>query len=668
MNAPQTESMLLQVRDLRVTLPTPRGPAQALRGVSFDLARGQTMGLIGESGCGKSLTAMAIMGLLPETARVQGSIRLAGEELVGSNQTSLARLRGSRMAMIFQEPMTALNPLHPVWRQIAEPLRLHQDLSASRARQKALALLERVQLPRARERLDAYPHQLSGGQRQRVMIAMALACGPDLLIADEPTTALDVTIQKEVLTLIAQLVREDAMSLLFISHDLALLRDQMDRVMVMYGGQVVESASTAALFDKRAHPYTRGLFAARPRLGLARGTRLQTIPGRVPELSDLPEGCAFAERCPQAVGDCERRQPELLPLATVPVRPGLANAANLANLARVASEANPANVVEGHWVRCPRWDLPGAVPDLDRLAASSFGGAKSLPTRIPALAATARPNASGGQQQWADSDAATLLELRHISQSYLLPREKLFRRPGALQALRDVSLTLQAGKSLGIVGESGSGKSTLARLVMALEKPTAGQVFFRGQDLAALSPSELRAARCGFQMVFQDPYGSLDPRQTVGRIVTEPLQADPGVTLKERLRRAEDAMTEVGLRPADLGKYPHEFSGGQRQRIAIARALITRPALIVADEPVSALDVSVQAQVLNLMQDLQDRLGLSYLFISHDLAVVNLIADEVLVLQSGCVVEQGATQALFDNPKHPYTRQLLAAIPGVGRL
>lgn len=325
---------LLDVKDLRVGLPTARGWAQALRGVSFSMAKGQTLGLIGESGCGKSLTALALMGLLPERAQVSGSMRLNGTELVGMPEPQLCQLRGARMAMIFQEPMTALNPLHPIWRQIAEPLRWHQNMGAAQAKARALALLERVQLPRARERLDAYPHQLSGGQRQRVMIAMALACSPDLLIADEPTTALDVTVQKEVLALIQQLVREDGMGLLLISHDLGLMQDQVEQVMVMYGGAVVESAATPDLFALRAHPYTQGLFAARPRLGLARGTRLTTISGSVPDLVDLPVGCAFADRCTKAAVSCREALPEVLTMASSTVG------------------------AQKHQVSCPRWSLP----------------------------------------------------------------------------------------------------------------------------------------------------------------------------------------------------------------------------------------------------------------------------------------------------------------------
>ncbi len=324
---------LLQVDDLRVSLPTARGWAPALRGVSWCMERGQTVGLIGESGSGKSLTALALMGLLPERALVSGSIQLQGQQLVGMAEQQLCQLRGARMAMIFQEPMTALNPLHPIWKQIAEPLRLHQQMSASDAKARALQLLDRVQLPRARERLEAYPHELSGGQRQRVMISIALACSPDLLIADEPTTALDVTVQKEVLALIKQLVREDGMGLLLISHDLGLMQDQVDRVMVMYGGAVVESAATPELFAHRAHPYTRGLFAARPRLGLTRGTRLTTIPGSVPELMDFPAGCAFSDRCAWAVADCRLTPPQV----------------------EIITSSKLAEVP--HAVSCPRWSL-----------------------------------------------------------------------------------------------------------------------------------------------------------------------------------------------------------------------------------------------------------------------------------------------------------------------
>ena len=531
-----TTQRLLEVEGLTIRLPTGTGEVTAVRDASFSLASGDTLGLVGESGSGKSLTALALLGLLPEGAQVEGSIRLLGRELVGLPERELADLRGDRIAMVFQEPMTALNPVHPVGRQVAEPLRLHRGLSAAQAEREAIALLERVGIPDAARRAQAYPHQFSGGQRQRIMIAMALACGPDLLVADEPTTALDVTVQRQILDLVAELVAERGMGLLLISHDLGVIARRVARTLVMHDGCIVESGATAEVFERPRHAYTRSLLAARP----------------------------------------------------------------------------------GHAA-----DAPGAKPP----------------------------------------PAAPLLQVQDLALDYLLPRESLRRPAARIRALQGVSFTLQAGRNLGIVGESGSGKSTLARLVMALDTPSGGRVLFDGQDLHALAPEALRRARRDFQMVFQDPQGSLDPRWRVGRIVAEPLAAQ-GASPAECRERAAEALADVGLRAADMDRFPHEFSGGQRQRIAIARALITRPRLIVADEPVSALDVSVQAQVLKLMQDLQQRHGITYLFISHDLAVVRQLCDEVAVLQAGRIVEREATGQLFRDPQHPYTRALLDAVPG----
>jgi len=528
---------LLDVQNLRVSLPGAHGALPLLHGVSFSLPPGGTLGLIGESGSGKSLTALALMGLLPEGARLEGSMRFEGRELATLAEAQWCALRGSRMAMVFQEPMTALNPLHTVGHQVAEPLRLHQGLNAAAARAQALRLLGRVQLPNAAQRLDAYPHQLSGGQRQRVMLATALACAPALLIADEPTTALDTTLQREVLDLIAQLVREDGMGLILISHDLDVVADRVQQVLVMREGAVVESGSTRDVFERPQAAYTRALQAARPRLG-------QQGP------------------------------------------------------ARATANAAPLLVVEG------------------------------------------------------------------VSRHYRPPRTRLLQAPHAVQALSDIHFTLQPGRSLGVVGVSGSGKSTLARIVMALDAPTSGRVLLGGADLHRLPPPELRRARRQFQMVFQDPFSSLDPRRTVLQTVAEPLAAIENTRIETQRAAAAQALEAVGLRAADLDKFPHEFSGGQRQRIAIARALITRPALIVADEPVSALDVSVQAQVLALLRELQRTHGIAFLFISHDLAVVDNLCDEVLVLDQGRVVELGPPQRLFTQPQHATTRGLLAAMPG----
>ena len=516
---------LLDVDDLHLSLPVVAGSTPVLRGLSFDLARGGTLGLIGESGSGKSLTALALMGLLPDGARTTGFMHFDGIQLNGLDERQWCALRGRRIAMIFQEPMTALNPLHTIGHQIAEPLRLHLGLSADAARARSLRLLDRVRLPRAAQRSAAYPHQLSGGQRQRVMIAMALACGPQLLIADEPTTALDSALQREVLGLIADLVREDGMSLLLISHDLALVAERVERLLVMRDGVIVEAGATAQVLARPEHPYTRQLQSARQR------------------------------------------------------------------------------TVAGHQRR--------------RAAAA---------------------------------DAVPLLRVEELTQSYRLPRPAtlagLWHPAPRLPALQRASFTLHAGRSLGVVGASGSGKSTLARLVMALETPASGRVLLDGVDLHALDRAGLRKARPQFQMVFQDPYGSLDPRRSVLQTVAEPLVALLGTTAEEQQARVVEALVEVGLSAADLDKYPHAFSGGQRQRIAIARALITRPRLIVADEALSALDVSVQAQVLELLLRLQRDHGIAYLFISHDLAVVDSFCDEVIVLEQGRVVEHGAPREL----------------------
>ena len=553
---------LLSVQDLTVTIATPRGPARILERVSFGLEAGESLGLVGESGCGKSMTALAVMGLLPQAATASGRILLDGQDLLKANEKRLCALRGRTLAMVFQEPMSALNPVRTIGRQVTEGLRLHLGLSRTAARDRAAALLDRVGLPLARFPLDLYPHQLSGGQRQRVVLAIALACRPRLLIADEPTTALDVIVQARILDLIAELAAEEGTALLMITHDLGVVAQTSDQALVMHAGRITERAATGELFHRMAPLYTRGLFAALPRTA--------------PRLLDK--------------------------------RPRRSHAPGNGNRA----------------------------------------GARHRPPAPPRRPASEAP----------------LLEIENVVRDYRLPKAGLLEAAPNRRALDGVSLTLRAGESLGIVGESGSGKSTLARLVMALERPDAGRIRFRGQDLLALRPDALRRLRRNFQMVFQDPYGSLDPRHRVGRIVAEPLHG-LGLDLSsgERRDRVAEALQAVGLKVADLDKYPHEFSGGQRQRIAIARALITAPALIVADEPVSALDASVQAQVLNLMADLQAARGLTYLFISHDLSVVRHITDRVAVMRHGRIVEQGRTAEVFARPGHPYTQALLAAVP-----
>jgi peptide/nickel transport system ATP-binding protein len=520
-------------------------PATLVENVAFTIPTGATLGIVGESGSGKSLMALAILGLLPKEIRAEGRVVLDGVDLMRLSEHQLQHVRGAKIGMIFQEPMTALNPAMRVGAQIAEGLLRHKPIGGAEARAEALRLLERVRIPDARRRIDAYPHELSGGQRQRVGIAIALAPGPGLLIADEPTTALDVTVQAEVLDLLGELIAELSMSLLIISHDLGVIASISERTLVMNAGKCMEQGETERVLRRPMHPYTQKLIAALPR----------------------------------------------------------------------PAKDKAANPIETSALR-PR--------------------AKLL-------------------------DGSFLVEVRDVESHYGRRADQTLTK-----AVDGVSFAIAPGTIFGIVGESGCGKSTLARVVMGLNRPTRGQVLFEGEDIFAKSRSELLRLRRGFQMVFQDPRGSLDPRQSVGRIVAEPLFLDPDAPRgKARKDLIEETLASVGLQPSDADRRPHEFSGGQRQRIAIARAIIGRPKLIVADEPVSALDVSVQAQVLNLIMDLRDRYGLAFLFISHSLAVVEMISDRVGVMYRGNFVETGPAHEVFNRPVHAYTKKLIDAEPRI---
>ncbi len=532
----ETGQPLLEIADLHVRFTTPHGPIDAVRGFSLTVAPGETVAIVGESGSGKSQAMMAVMGLLARNGRATGSARFRGQELVGLPPRSLNRIRGDRITMIFQEPMTSLDPLYPVGRQLMEPMRHHGGLSGAAARTRAIELLELAGLPQPERRLHALPHELSGGQRQRVMIAMALANRPDILIADEPTTALDVTIQAQILDLLRDLQRQFGMAIVFITHDLGIVRAFADRVHVMHAGRVVEHGPAQRIFTCPEQTYTRMLLAAEP---------------------------------------------------------------------------------AGH--------KPPPPPE-----------------------------------------AATVLEARSIRVSFDL-RGGLFGGGREIRAVGGVSLRVREGQTLGIVGESGSGKSTLGRALLRL-LPSEGQILYRGRDISRLPERELRPLRREMQLVFQDPYGSLSPRMTVGEILAEGLLVhEPELDARERQRRAAEALVEVQLDPAMLRRYPHEFSGGQRQRIAIARALILRPRLLVLDEPTSALDRSVQKQIVELLRTLQERHGLTYLFVSHDLAMVRALADTVMVMKDGRVVEFGPTEEIFDDPHAEYTRTLMAAALGYTR-
>ncbi|MFE0461191.1 dipeptide ABC transporter ATP-binding protein [Kitasatospora sp. NPDC058965] len=609
-----TTAPLLAVHDLRVEFAAARGRAAttAVRGVDLTLSRGETLGIVGESGSGKSVTALAVLGLLPGTATVRGSVALDGRELVGLPARELAGIRGRRIAMVFQDPLSAFTPVFRIGDQIAEAVRVHQRVDRAAARRRAAELLDLVGIPDPARALDNFPHEFSGGMRQRAMIAMAVANEPDVLLADEPTTALDVTIQAQVLDVLRTARRETGAALVLVSHDLGVIAQMADRVAVMYAGRVVESAPVDALFAAPHHPYTLGLIGAVPRLDRAGGP-LVPIPGQPPALHALAPGCPFADRCPLVLPECRTAEPAL-------TGPAGHLAACLRSAELAADRPAPAEVY-------PVPDLPPAPAPADR---------ESLPP---------------------------VLEVAGLRKTFPVLRGTVFKRKvGEVHAVDGVRLDIRAGETLGLVGESGSGKSTTLFEVLGLRRPEAGRIAVLGQDTAALSAEAAHRLRARVQIVFQDPMASLDPRLPVGDIIAEPLRAQ-GADRARIADRIPRLLTQVGLEPAHATRYPHEFSGGQRQRVSIARALAVEPELLVLDEPVSALDVSIQAGVLNLLRRLKAELGLAYLFVSHDLSVIRHLADRVSVMYLGRTVEQGPVAEVFDTPQHPYTRALLSAVP-----
>jgi peptide/nickel transport system ATP-binding protein len=604
---------LLRAEGLRTWLDASEGGVvRALDGVDLDIGRGETFALVGESGCGKSMTALTLMRLLPEQGRVVGgTARLDGIDLLALSEARMRDVRGRRMAMIFQEPGTSLNPVLTAGRQIVEVLERHVGLSGEAARGRAIALLDAVGIADSARRCDEYPFQLSGGMKQRVMIALALAAEPELLIADEPTTALDVTIQAQVLELLAALQRERGMAILLITHDLAIVAGMAHRVAVMYAGEIVEVASRDAFYLAPQHPYAQMLFAALPGGG-KRGEALAVIPGQVPPLSAAFPGCRFVDRCAHAFERCRREPP---------------------GWTRVA---------EGHSVRCHLRETERAPPIIVEVVAGAV--------MSPAPA------------------AAPLLEVQDLKVHFPIRRGLLKRTVGHVKAVDGVSFAIPPGRTLALVGESGCGKTTVGKAVLQLYRPTGGEVAFEGVDLTRLRGSRLRARRGDFQIVFQDPYASLNPRMRVHDILMEGMAAlERPADGTGRERRIEELLGQVGLPIAAQWRYPHEFSGGQRQRIAIARALSVDPRLVVCDEPTSALDVSVQAQILNLLKRLQQEMGLAYLFITHNIGVVEYLADEVAVMYLGRIVERGTVAEVLGSPRHPYTQALLAAVPVLDR-
>ncbi|MFI9209151.1 dipeptide ABC transporter ATP-binding protein [Streptomyces sp. NPDC053253] len=615
-----TTPPLLEVQGLDVEFTTPDGGAlHAVRDVSFTLRRGETLAVVGESGSGKSTTALALLRMLPGTGRISGgSVRLDGQDLATADEPALRAVRGARIGMVFQDPMTALNPVLTVGRHLDEVLRAHDGRAESGARRdraarraRAVELLRLVGIPDAERRLDDHPHQFSGGQRQRVLIAMALAGEPDILLADEPTTALDATVQDQILTLLGDLTRTTGTALVLITHNMGVVARACDRVLVMYGGTVVEDGPTAEVLSRPRHPYTAGLLAAVPRLSAPSGTRLTGIPGIPPDLSLPLAGCAFAARCALAEDRCHTTTPPLTAVTET------VSAACLPAAERTEPLPPPPPPV-----RIDR-PAPGAVVLSAEGIRKTYKGRKTFK----------------GLQAFKGGD----------------------RR--SFTALDGVSLTLAAGETLGIVGESGSGKSTLARVLAHAHPADGGRILLDGRDVTRPGRAELHAVRRRVQMVFQDPYASLNPRMTVGEIVAEPLRAFGTVAPGERAERVAELLRLVGLDPAAAGRHPRSFSGGQRQRVGIARALAPEPAVLICDEPVSALDVSVQAQIVGLLTDLQRDLGLALVFIAHDLAVVRQVSHRIAVMHEGRIVETGAADELCEHPRDPYTRALLAAAP-----
>ncbi len=607
---------LLDISDLRTEIRLREGVVHAVDGVSLQVEAGETLGIVGESGCGKTMTALSIMNLLPTGGHIAGgSIKLAGQEISTLSDDAMRKIRGNEIAMIFQDPLTSLNPTMTIGRQIAENVTLHREVSKEQAMDRAAEVLDLVGIPRVRERIKEYPHQFSGGMRQRVMIAMALACEPKLLIADEPTTALDVTIQKQILELIDDLRRRLGMAVILVTHDLGVIAGRADRVAVMYAGKIAELADTETLFARPRHPYAEALFQALPDKAADAGERLYSIPGIPPDLVNPPTGCRFAARCRYVQDRCREEEPRL------------------------------AGEVAGHDFRCFYPVGPSERSDKGRLA--SYNQAE---TEAPV------PGPGIGD---------VLLNIDHLVKDYPVTRGAVLqRRVGWLSAVADVNFAIRSGETFGLVGESGCGKTTLGRLVVGLETPTSGAINFAGKDLAKSSGREYRHDRRKIQLMFQDSYASLDPRMRAGTLLREPLVIQRvGGSKQDQYNKVLEMLDKVGLPRTAAERYPHEFSGGQRQRLGFARALMLNPELIVADEPVSALDVSIQAQVLNMMKELQHDLGLTYLFISHDLGVVRYLSEKIGVMYLGKLVEVGPADEVYLRPAHPYTRGLLDSAP-----
>jgi peptide/nickel transport system ATP-binding protein len=615
---------LLDVEKLAVTFPTRDGKVNAVRNLSFTLDQGETLGIVGESGSGKSTVALAILGLLPKGALLDGSIRCKSHELLGLPEKELARIRGGTIAYIPQDPLSSLNPAFTIGWQISEAIWTRGKLSKQEANARAVELLEMVGIPRAAEAAGRYPHEFSGGMRQRTVIAIAMANNPDIILADEPTTALDVTIQAQVLEALKAARDQTNASVILITHDLGVVAGMADRVMVMYGGTAVETADADEVFYRSRMPYTLGLLGSLPRLDARTQEPLRPIPGSPPSLIDMPNACPFAPRCPLVIERCLEEEPALLP------------------------------VVPGHAAACHR------SGELEGIGTELF-----TPTWVDDASAIAAEQAVVAVTELAPPAVGrSVITVTNLVKEYPIQGGKLIRHQvGEVHAVSDVSFELGESETLGLVGESGCGKSTTARVVLQLVKATSGSVKYNDIELTTRSRSQLRPLRQQIQVVFQDPYASLDPKMPVGDIIAEPLHVHGLWDHRTGPAKVAELFRVVGLNPEHKNRYPHEFSGGQRQRIGIARALSLDPKVIVLDEPVSALDVSIQAGIVNLLEELQNRLGLAYLFIAHDLSVVRHISDRVAVMYLGKIVEIGTRDEVYDSPSHPYTQALMSAVP-----
>ena len=614
-----TGDPVMSVRNLRVSFNTEAGVVHAVRDVNFDLWGGRTLGIVGESGSGKSVTALSLIGLLDDNAHVSGSVKLNGEELIGKSDEEMSKIRGARISMIFQDPLSALTPMFSIGDQLAEALLIHNpDMPKDEVRKRCIELLTLVGITDPENRLDAYPHEFSGGMRQRVVIAIAIANNPDIIIADEPTTALDVTIQAQILAILKVAQKETGAAVVLITHDLGVVAGTADDVMVMYAGRAVERASIDTLFERPSQPYTMGLLGAVPKPHMAAEHRLVPIKGNPPSLAAIPAGCPFSPRCPMATDECRVTEPDLLPI-----------------------EAG-----EGHLVSCHH---------MDQIRDKHLTYADVYPALEPLL------------PKWADvprDQRPVVLEVKDLVKTFPIQGKGLIRRnKGTMTAVDHASFTIHEGETLALVGESGSGKSTTLMQIMDLVVPEEGTITVLGKKTSELkSARDRRELRRNLQIIFQDPMSSLDPRMPIYDVLAEPLEAQ-GWDKAKINKRIGELMYLVGINPDYVDRFPSQFSGGQRQRIAIARALATSPKLLLLDEPIASLDVSIQAGIINLLEDLQVQLKISYLFVAHDLAVIRHISDTVAVMHLGKIVEYGDTEEVFTNPQDPYTKALLSAIP-----